>query len=469
MKLGRKQMAVRGLFLILLWLTVAVQAQAQPRDYAISLPRVAYAADGATATITFAVSNQGGAAIEASQIVISEDRSGRIAANAELPALAAGAAQDFSIALPLAELPAEALSFTIEAGIDQYELAGSPISRNNIQAIIINRADAGAATGGPVSAPSAARYDLWLPLVNLGINFRQGGVQLNDDFYSGSDILLRLALLLVALFCLWLLSLVLRLIFRRPPKFETWQPPYAVNSWHDPDSAPGRRQSWQYHAQSSSISAAPVPDQVAVIKHLTDRRGTVLGGWRVIAVRSVQYDIYGRISRSEVIMPQKLIKALNRVAGRAHELDGAALERALAPIAKGISKRALSAVEKQNASLWLALDMRFDGALDEARILFELYQFRGEAWRRIDQWEPELAPTGARVPEHFSYTLSGQLPGETFREFKGRLVDDIRRLLANLLQPHYDAADAYQPDEPATDHAAAAPDSPVPDDETDAR
>ncbi len=444
----------RQLILILFFCSLGGAAQA-PRDYAISLPSVSYAPAGASAEIRFTVSNQGGAAAEATQIVISDDRSGRIAVQAALPPLAAGESRDFRLELPLDELPAEALSFTIEAGVDQYELAGSPISRNNIQAILINSARAGLERpAGPPAAAAEPEYDFFLPLLNIGINFRDGGIEVNGAFYSPAALLLRLVGLLLALFCLWLLSLALRLIFRRPPKFEPWQPPYALNSWQDPDSTAGRRQNWQYHAQNSRISAARAPDQVTVIKRLTDREGTVLGAWSFVAMRTVQYDIYGRISRSEVVMPRSLLRALNRVIRRASQLDSAELNRALTPIAKRLSRRALSGVEKQNASLWLALEMRLEGQAEAARVLFELYQYRSDAWHRIDQWQPELAATGARLPEQFSYTLNGQLPGETYREFKRRLAADIASLLADMLSPQQAAneeapREATETNEPA--------------------
>lgn len=456
---------------IIFMLTLVSAAQTEPRDYSISLPLVRYAPDGDSATISFSVSNRGGAAVEASRISISDNASGSIVLQENLPALAAGEEREFNLRLPLRDLPAEDLFYRIKAGIDQYELAGSPIARNNEQLIRVNKADP-AAAGGRAAGGPPPQYDLWLPIVNLGVNFLGDGIQLNNAFFSRSDVLLRIGLLLVALFCLWLLSLALRLIFRRPPKFEPWQPPYAVNNWTDPDSTSGRRQGWQFHAQNSSISAARAPDQLTVIKRLIDNHGLVFGAWSFKAIRSVQYDVYGRISRSEVVMPRKVIKALNRVAGRAHSLDEAALRGAVRPIAKLLSKRALSAIEKQNASLWLALDMRLEGITGEARIVFELYQYRQDAWQRIDQWAPELAQVGARLPEHFTFTLNGQWPGESYREFKRRLVDDVTDLLASLFNQEHQSAVADSPT-PASDTPLAEPENapaawPTPEDDTDA-
>ncbi len=428
--------------LVCMWLLPHVaSAQGSPRDYSIAPPRVRYSADGSTAVVSFTVSNQGGDASEPSQIIVTEYQTGRVEKIETLPPLAAQQAQNFVIQLPLADLSADGIvSFKIEAGIDAFELANSPIARDNSQLFHIDRSAAGAAEGDSGASegdrPAEAIYQLFIPIVNLGVNFLDDGIQLNDSRYSGGDILRFLGLLAVALFCLWLLSLILRLIFRRPPRFDVWQPPYAVNNWHDPNSALGRRQSWQFHAQNSALASPNAPEQVAVIKRLLDEGGAVLGSWQVKAMRTVQYDVYGRINRTETLMPRKLIDRLNRVLRRAPDFDNHDLLKAIAPIAKGLSKHALAPVEKQNLMLPLALDIRFEGITEKIRIQFELYQFCDSAWHLIDQWEPEYGQVGEHVPEQFSFALNGQLSGESKGEFKTRLREDISQLLAGLLDQH---------------------------------
>ncbi len=452
----------------------AVAAQIEPRDYAISAPRVTFSDDGATAIISFVVNNQGGDAVEASRVEITEHQSGDMLATESLPRLPAGGEQSFRIEARLAELPAPDLFFKIEAGIDDYELADSPIARDNVQIFRINKADAAAATGAdPADLAARPAVDLYLPLVNIGINFLSDGVEINEVRYGSGDLLGFGGLILVALFCLWLLSLALRLVFRRPPKFETWQPPYAVSAWHDPNSALGRRQGWQFHAQNCMIDAPRAPNQVTVIKRLTDDNGVSLGAWRIQAVRTTQYDIYGRISRSEVVMPQRINKQLTRIARQAPVLDSDELRTAIQPVAQRLCRHALAAVEKQNRMLPLALDMRFEGALGEARVHFELYQYRSDAWHLIDHWEPELGKLGARIPEQFTFSLNGQLPGESYREFKSRLRDDLTQLLIGLLSErrHDSEADVQAPDQPqpAPADGGGAWNDAAPDDETDAR
>ena len=418
-------------------------AQTTPRDYAISPPPVRYSADGGSAIVTFTVTNQGGDAAEVSRIVITENQSKSIAYTETLPPLAAGQAQSFSIPLPLRDLPEGDVFFRIEAGIDAYELAGSPIARNNEQLFRINKAAAPETAGAPT--PAQPRFDFYLPIVNLGINFHPDGIQLNDSRYSSSGILASAGLLAAALFCLWLLSIVLRLIFRRPPEFDVWQPPYAPDNWHDPNSAPGRRHSWQFHAQNSALSAPNAPDQLMVIKRLLDKRGVVLGAWKIKAMRTVQYDVYGRINRTEALMPRKVINQLNRVIGRAPSYDNQELQQAVAPIARRICSYTLSPVEKQNLMLPIALEIRFEGQTDEIRIQFELYQYRDSAWHLIDHWAPAFGQVGEHVPEQFTFSLNGQLSGESRREFKGRLREDLTQLLAGLFDQHQLENGAHPP------------------------
>ena len=158
-----------------------------------------------------------------------------------------------------------------------------------------------------------------------------------------------------------------------------------------------------------------------------------MGGWRVKAMRSIQYDIYGRISRTEVLMPRGVIDKLNRLLERAPSQGEASLRKAIEPLAKRISRVTLAPIEKQNLPLPIALEVRFEGANGEARILFELYQHRGEDWQLLDAWEPDLGQTGARIPEQFNFTLNGQLPGEAAHEYKLRLRADVAALLLRML------------------------------------
>ncbi|MCY3799663.1 MAG: hypothetical protein OXG84_17795 [Chloroflexi bacterium] len=438
------------LLVCLVFFSIGGYAQATPRDYAISPPRVSYTPDRSAAVVSISVTNQGGDARNPARIVVSEYQSGRVETIEPLPPLAADQTQEFSIQLPLGHLRGDGIiSFKIEAGIDEFELANSPIARDNSQLFHIDRSDARGSSGDVSSSestiPADARFGLHIPIVNLSIIFLEDGILLNESRYSSGDMLLALGLLTLALISLWLLSLILRLVFRRPPRFDVWQPPYAASNWQDPNSAEGRRQSWQFHAQNSSLGAPSAPDQLTVVKRLLDRRGVVLGGWRIKAMRTVQYDVYGRINRTEAVMPGKIISQLNSLARRAPRTANQELQKAIAPIAKRLSKQALGRVEKQNLMLPLALDIRFEGIAGEVRIQFELYHFRDSAWHLIDQWAPELGQPGDNVPEQFTFTLNGQLSGESKKEFKRRLPEEIAQLLAGLFYHHQAEVGAVPP------------------------
>ncbi|MCY4017944.1 MAG: hypothetical protein OXG39_00915 [Chloroflexi bacterium] len=435
--------AVCCLFVLLFSVASVALAQNEARDYAITTPLVNYSSDGASAIVTLTVTNQGSDAVEESTITIAYNDSGRIVESVDLPPLASGEVYPFSAELKLDQFPDGDVFLKIEVGIDQYELAGSPIARDNSQLFRINVAEAReAATVGGAASFDSVEYDFVIPLLNIGVKNLAEGIQINDSIFSGTQILVGILVLALGLVLLWFISLILRLIFRTSPSFDVWQPPYAAGAVFDPDSTQGRRQSWQYHAQNSAINAPCTPNHLVVVKRLVNAEGRSLDSWMIKAIRSEQYDIYGRISHSEAIMPRKFVKQLNKIAGRSGEMDNQQLHEALNPIANRMSKAALRRIEKQNRSLPIALDIRFEGVAGEAHIVFELYQCRNAAWHLIDQWEPELGMIGGRIPEQFTYALNGMLPGENYREFKARIPHDLTHLLGGLLYHHQPPTEA---------------------------
>lgn len=445
--------------LICIWLTGVVGMAQTPsppptptRDYAVRQQEaVRYSDDGSTATVALTVTNQGGGAVEETQINITQHSDNRVIHSETLLPLAANEKAVFDVPIKLADFSVGDHSFTVEVGIDQYELAGSPIAANNKLLFRIKVTEAMKAAGSQSAVPAdSAAYDLWLPLVDVGINILADGIQLNDDRYTLPQILIGLAMVAAGLFLFWLLGLILRLLLYPTPKFGVWHPPYAVNVWHDPDSTAGRRQSWQQHAQNSVIAAPCSPDHVAVLKRLLDMEGFALGGWNIKAIRTVQYDMYGHINRTEVIMSAKLTRRLNKIVRRARQYDHEQLRHALQPVARRLCKAALKPVSKQNRMLPMALDLRFEGKRGEARVVFELHQCRGDAWHLIDQWEPEFGVIGANIPESFTYTLNGLLSGETHKAYKRRLQEDAVRLLGGLLHRHQSDEPLGKPKEEPT-------------------
>jgi len=436
--------AVCCLFALLFSVASLALAKDDVRDYAITTPLVDYSSDGASAIVTLTVTNQGSDAVEESTITIAYNDSGRIVESVELPALAAEEVYPYSAELTLEQFPEGDVFLKIEVGIDQYELAGSPIARDNSQLFRINVAEAreAAAIAGS-SSDSISDYDLVVPLLNVGIKILEEGIQINDSVFSGTQILVGILVLALGLVLLWFVSLILRLIFRRSPSFDIWQPPYTSEAYIGRNLLAERLMAWEYRAQNSAINAPCTPGQWEVVKRLVNAEGHTWSSWIIKAIRSEQYDIYGRLSRSESVMPRKIVKQLNKIAGRSGEMDDQQLNKALQPIAKRMSKAALRRIEKQNRSLPIALDIRFEGFAGEAHIKFELYQCGNADWGDpIVKWKckPELGMIGSRVPEQFTYSLNGMLPGENYREFKTRIPHDLTVLLGGLLYHHQSAS-----------------------------
>jgi len=432
-------------------LCVAVLAQTTPRDYALDTPEVSTNDNNSLATISVTITNNGGDATADAEVNIIQDDTGLVLENITLPPQPAGESVTVEFEIQLADFEAGDVFFRIEAGIDQFELAGSPIARDN-RALARVTVPEGAvpvtATENPTTdnpSQTADNFDFVIPVVDIGVNLLDDAVQINNDIYPHRDILIVVGGVAVGLFFLWFITLILRLLFRRPPTFGAWQPPYAYNSYHDPNSTLGRRQGWQTHAQNGTIFENCSPNKVVAIKRLTDMEGLPISEWTIKALRTVQYDMYGRVSRTEVIMPNKLIKKLNKVARRASKYDNPKLRKKITPIAKDITKRAGKPINKKSAMLPIALDLRFEGKHGEVRIMFELYQCQQGAWHLIDQWEPEMAVIGHKIIESYTYTLNGQLPGETYKDYKKRLVEDMAWILSGMLYHH------QQPAEPEPD------------------
>jgi hypothetical protein len=235
---------------------------------------------------------------------------------------------------------------------------------------------------------------------------------------------------------LLLLILVLRLLLRRDPKFAVEPPPYANMPTLSPSSNAGRRQGWQFHANSDLAPPYHAEEGATHIrKVLTGMEGGKLLNWQIEGLRLSQYDQYGRISRSEVIARPRTLRRLNRIAGKAREADVEVekLQRRLDGVVKPLARRLRSNINRRSSTLPIAMDLRFEGGHGEVRIFFELYQLDHGRWQRVDAWEPEMMVRGTAIHENFTYTLRGLQPGEEFKDFTPRLADDMVQLLLAML------------------------------------
>ncbi len=234
------------------------------------------------------------------------------------------------------------------------------------------------------------------------------------------------------LIVLWLLTLIYRLLIRRPPSFPAWQPAYHPNPLAHPDSTAGRRQLWQTVALSDVLPASAEPGAAAARKLLTDMSGVPLKGWQIVGLRLCQYDMYGRVARTQVIAPRRLLRPLNRAVAHNQrwtaEKIASACRRAARPLAREMAGRA-----RRTPALPVAVDVRFSGLRGEVRLFFELVQAGPAGWQRIDFWEPEMLMSGERLLENYAYALLGQQPGETPRQFRTRLADDLTHTLTAMI------------------------------------
>jgi len=413
----------------MLWLCAGITVAQSPRDYAISLPRISYAADGLTATVTFSVSNSGGDAAADSEILLRSTPDELLVFRLPLPRLAAGQSMDFSQEIALAQLPEDNQFFEVLAGIDAYEVADSPIARNNRQLFRLELSRAG--TGSAAPAPDKEGGFL-IPLLNLRVRSSPDGIEIGDTRMSYASLQLAAVLALLVVLFLAVFLFLLRRILRRPARFQPWQPPYRMEHWQDPNSQLGRRQAWQFQAQNNCLDSPRSHQQVAVIKHLKNRAGEAFASWTVTQMRSSQYDDYGRIQRSETLMPSKLCQQLTDLAQEAATADDSQLQPALTDLAQRVSKRALAGIEKKHSQLPLVLDVQFTSAGD-AQVAFELYQCYNSAWHIVDAWAAELGEHEPEPREQFTFTLHGRRSGESYRDFKRRLPQDLQQLFTRML------------------------------------
>jgi len=162
--------------------------------------------------------------------------------------------------------------------------------------------------------------------------------------------------------------------------------------------------------------------------------GSYLSGWEVKALRLTQYDLYGRVSRSQVLASRRMINKLDRLSRRADRLNNKQIARQVRPIAKRLAKQFKKNITKRSAMLAIALDLRLEGSHGEVRIMFELYDCPNGRMNRLDYWEPEMTVLGKTIHESYTYTIFGQYGGETYRQFRKRLPKDVEQMLAEFLQ-----------------------------------
>ncbi len=417
----------RALLLILLLLVGMAEAQSPtiPRDYAILSPGISFSDDNETFTVRFVVRNAGGNPGANTSIVIRNLLTQQVLTEDVLPPIAGGASVNISIPFRTRDFNEGQLPIQIEVGLDEFEPRDSPLAGNNVIGISVTIPPM------PTQPTSSSTAGSGSPAL---VELADGGIRLGGVFVTYENFVIGLVIMLAGVLLLWLLSIIVRAVFRRKPDFSAWQPSYAFMPMIDPNSVEGRRQAWQMHAQNGLILAPPTPNNLHVVKLLLGTDGELFNNWRVTGIRLSQYDNYGRVARTQYIAPSGLTAQLNRLLRRRAKLKPDQLERQTARLARRLVGQFRRKINARTAFLPVALDLRLEGKHGEIRIVFELYQAQGGLWVRLDQWEPAMSVTSAKIQESYTFTIHGMHAGEKLADYYKRLGDDVAWLLSQSLQ-----------------------------------
>ncbi|MBZ0280090.1 MAG: hypothetical protein K8L97_05070 [Anaerolineae bacterium] len=438
-----------GFFLFMLFMSVPLVAQDAP-DYSIRNIRSRFSDSNRQAVVEFEVWNVGGAADATATVTLNVIATGQQVATDIVQPLKAQEIVTVTLTFPTSLFaPNTFESFRAAIGVGEVEPTGGPDIQDNFAQISLTFPENAAppeATESPEDAesPSGAPKDILTEFIE-SLNIRL-------DFNDPAQVALLAGIIGAVIILLLLIVLIVRTIFQRPPDFGSWQPPYANMPLLDPNTLSGRRQQWQVHAQNGSLPAICTEDAFHVRKLVSGVDGKYFGGWQVIALRLNQYDMYGRISRSQILASKRVVKQIGAVARRSGKLTPDQIKRRLRPAGKRLAGQLRRKLNERNVMLPLAMDVRLRGRHGEVRIWFELYQGQRGAWTLVDQWEPEMAVIGKMIYEGYTYTVYGQRPGETFKGFRQRLQDDITTVLAEMVSPAPAVVNPPPDDQPTNPH-----------------
>jgi hypothetical protein len=435
-------------FLItLLTCLIAVSVSAQDTttpDYAIRNIRSRFAENNQQTLVEFEVWNIGATATKQSTASLKVISTGQEIATDLIPPLKSQEIITVSLRFPTDLFAANTVeSLRASIGVDEVEANGSENIQNNFAQISITFPAVVSTPQTTLEAPGGEVSSGGDVVSTAAAFLKQYGIQL--DLNNPLQIIVLVSLCAAALVLLLIVFILIRVIFQRPPDMGNWQPSYVNLLPLDPNSAAGRRQQWQGHAQNNSLPAYGAEGGYHARKLAAGADGVYLAKWRVDAIRMCQYDMYGRVARSQMLMPRKAANRLNGVIRKRTSLTEVQIRNRLRFPAKILVNSFKKKWNERNVMLPIALDLRLKGKHGDVRIVFELYQFRGAQWALLDRWEPEMPVTGKMLQETYTYTLYGQRPSETTREFRRRLQDDLVEIFAEFIaitppsQPHNQA------------------------------
>ncbi|MFZ4816016.1 MAG: hypothetical protein ACOYL5_15875 [Phototrophicaceae bacterium] len=421
-------------FLLLGLLTLPMAIWAQSPEYTAFFVARRVAEDGLTVVVTFGVSNQGGASAQPIAAELRAQELDQVVARGSIPPLGAG--EVFQL-----ELPIEVALFALDA--PQTQLFELTLRSNELpQALSLARyieipAALDAQTPLPTPTVPIAPPVNELPAGGIDIQRLLTSLQERITAVLPLDNPLILAavgglIVLVAL-VIWLLWVIARLLFSRKPSYPAAVAPYAAMPTFDPNSLAGRRQQWQFVAPHGSMLVTDVEGNLHARKLLLGAGGTRYEGWTVIGLRASQYDTYGRVAQTQVIAPSSGLTRLTARLRKANTLTPKQAKQQVRGLARTLARELGRKITRRRASLPVALDVKFRGAHGEVRILFELYQYQGQAWRKLDTWQPEMTVGGKYIYESYTFTAHGRQDEESMGAFRRRLHQEFEVLLAEML------------------------------------
>lgn len=401
---------------------------------------------GSDVVVSVTILNTGSPATQTSAVTVSDARTSEELAREQVPPLASNEDRVILLSFPIASLEnaGGSVSLLVRLVPDSAgEILAANDGRTSVSLPAPGTPNETAATAIPPNpnatavpplaiTPVPAFSTFQLPFLEQ-TRFPIPGTDLELDLENPLHIGLLIGLAGILLIFVWMFTVILRLLFQQPPTMSAWQPPYALMPVLDPNSSAGRRQLWQPHAQNDALVGPCAPDNYHIRKLVLGTDGATLAGWHVTGLRLSQYDMYGRVTRSQVIAPASLVRQLDRLARRGPKLDTERATRAARPIAARLVRTLAGRLSKQNAMLALALDVRLRGTHGDVRILFELYGCNAAGWMMVDQWEPEVIVMNGSILENFTYTLYGKRPDETMKQFRKRLFEEIARGLGEMV------------------------------------
>jgi hypothetical protein len=423
-------------------------ALAQPgagADYAIQSPRQAqFSAD--SVVVQFDLVNVGGPAAQPASVELRYAATNAVITALQQPPIAPGERTTITLTVPLSQFagaPSPLVNLCLVAYFNTPLLCSTADDSVLPYSVILPTASVG--SPGAQSIPTLSPIMLTptgptAPAVSPGSASsltRIGDFELpfGLDLYNPIHIAILIGVFGLLLIVLWLITVIVRLLFARERTFPSWQPPYGVSAMINPNSTAGRRQLWQQHALADALPIPCTSGDYMARKILIGMNGEKLKNWRVTAARISQYDMYGRVARTQTLLSPRVVKRLDAAVRRSSKMTPKRATRTARSLARRIMgefKRKL----KRTPTLPISLDLRFRGNHGDVRIVFELYQCAdGLSWSLIDQWEPEMQVISPSMQENFTYALYGQRTTETRSAFYKRLTADIASVLTGMIQP----------------------------------